>query len=148
MKTHNKKVFDPTICFSFFGTWLKTIERLETPQDMNSNAYRLFRAIAEYSMYDNKPDFSDNMYLDAIWPLIEREADLSIGKRKSQFAKDEIDTDVQKVINVFVEYGEISLRKVEQFTGVNKNKVGRIKKAYMQEIENAIKSQHNREGLE
>ena len=136
----NKKVFDPTVSFSFFGTWLNTIEKLETPQDMNSNAYRLFRAIAEYSMYDIEPDFSDNMYLDAIWPLIEREADLSIGKRKSQFAKDEIDTDVQKVIDVFVKYGEISLRKVEQLTGVDKNRVDRIKKTYRQEIENAIQS--------
>ena len=45
-----KKAFDATVCFSFFGTWLEAIEAYETEADTSSNAYKLFKAIAYYSM--------------------------------------------------------------------------------------------------
>lgn len=61
-----KKAFDATVCFSFFGTWLEAIEAYETEADTSSNAYKLFKAIAYYSMYGVEPEF-ENSGLDAMW---------------------------------------------------------------------------------
>ncbi len=136
----NKKAFDPTTCFTFFGSWLNAIEALETEQDKNSTAYVLFKSIANYSMYDIEPDFSECPNLKAFWILLEKEIDISIGNRKRGFAKDEMNDKYQSIINAIIEYPEASLRKIGTITGTNKEMVRRVKKKYAEQIQMRLNS--------
>lgn len=38
--------FDPTICFTVYGSWIEAIEEVETASDRDSLAYQMFKAIA------------------------------------------------------------------------------------------------------
>lgn len=132
-----KKKFDPTVSFMFFGSWVKTIEKIE--QKSIEQAYRLYKAIANYCMYDEVPDFSeDDFAISAIWPLIENEADMSIVRRRGQFAKDEEDEKAQAVIRACVEHPEASDRELGRITGVSKSTVNRIRRKYKNEIDKQL----------
>jgi len=142
LSTENKKAFDPTTCFTFYGSWLKAIEKLETEQDRNSIAYKIFKAIANYSMYDEEPDF-DNPVLTALWLVLEREIDSSVQKRKQGFAKDMINDNYQKIIQAVIDNPSASLRDIGTMTGTNKNMVDRVKKKYKTQIDEAISDRVN-----
>ena len=47
--------FDPTICFTVYGSWIEAIEEVETASDRDSLAYQMFKAIANYSMMERSP---------------------------------------------------------------------------------------------
>ena len=84
-----KKAFDPTVCFSFFGSWLNTIERLETANDQESMSFMLFKAIAYYSLYGIEPEFDmederNNITCGALWEVIGNEIDNSIKNRNKR----------------------------------------------------------------
>lgn len=133
-----KKAFDPTVCFMFFGSWLKTIEKLETEQDKKSIAYSLFKAIAEYSMYEIDPDFSDHPTLNAFWEMFEKEIDLSVANRQRGFAKDEMNEKYKTIIQAVVDNPDMSLRDIGALTGTDKEMVRRVKKKYAKEIQERI----------
>lgn len=133
-----KKTFDPTVCFSFFGSWVKAIEALETEQDRSSKAYLLFRAIANYSMYNETPNFQNEPMLNVAWPLIEQEIDASMNRRKRGFANDEMSEKKEKVINAIVSNPTASLRDLADITGIPKSTIDRVKRKYQKEIEEAI----------
>ena len=136
----NKKPFDPTTCFTFFGSWLKVIEALETEQDRNSTAYSLFKAIAEYSMYDTEPDFSEHPTLKAFWGMFEKEIDISVTRRKSGFAQDEMNEKYQSIITAIANHPNASLRVIADLTNTNKDMVSRVKRKHRKEIEEAIEN--------
>ena len=136
----NKKAFDPTVCFMFFGSWLKVIEALETEQDRNSAAYSLFKAIAEYSMYDTEPDFSEHPTLKAFWGMFEKEIDISVTRRKSGFAQDEMNEKYQSIITAIANHPNASLRVIADLTNTNKDMVSRVKRKHRKEIEEAIEN--------
>lgn len=138
--TDNKKAFDPTVCFMFFGSWLKVIEELETEQDRNSNAYSLFKAIAEYSMYDIEPDFSEHSTLKAFWGIFEKEIDISITRRKRGFAQDEMNEKYQAIITAIANNPNASLRAIADQTNTSKDMVSRVKRKHRKEIEETIDS--------
>lgn len=146
MNTENKKAFDPTNNFTFFGSWLKAMEALETEQDRKSNAYMFFKAIANYSMYDETPNF-DTPALKALWSLVEKEIDISIGKRKNNFANDEMNEKYQSIINAVIANPSLSLREIGDITGTNKNMVDRVKRKYAQQINEAIANSVADEGI-
>lgn len=138
--SETKKAFDPTVCFMFFGSWLKVIEELETEQDRKSNAYSLFKAIAEYSMYDIEPDFSKCSTLKAFWGIFEKEIDISITRRKRGFAQDEMNEKYQAIITAIANNPNASLRVIADLTNTNKDMVSRVKKRHRKEIEEAIEN--------
>ena len=41
-----RKPFDSTVCFTFFGDWMQAIESVEREEDRGSVAYQLFKAVA------------------------------------------------------------------------------------------------------
>lgn len=133
-----QNTFDPTICFTFFGTWVKSIEELETEQDRSSQAYLLFKAIADYSMYGKEPDFQNNPTLKVLWVLIERELDVSLDRRKRNFANDEMKEKRDKIINAVISNPTASLRELAEIAGTSKSTVDRVKKRYQKEIEEAV----------
>lgn len=136
-----KKAFDPTINFTVFGSWVNTIETLETEADKNCQAYLLFKAIANYSMYGESPDFGDSITLRAVWPLIEREADNSLRRRRSNFAKDTINESYKRIIATFVDHPDYSYSVVAERTGTTKSMVARVRRKFASTIEAAT---HNR----
>ena len=129
-----KKAFDATVCFSFFGTWLEAIEAYETEADTSSNAYKLFKAIAYYSMYGVEPEF-ENSGLDAMWKILSREIDNSVSRRKCRFGKEEVTEREQAVIDAWKVSPHASVREVAMTTGIHRSSVERIKRKYWRQLE-------------
>lgn len=129
-----KKAFDATVCFSFFGTWLEAIEAYETEADTSSNAYKLFKAIAYYSMYGVEPEF-ENSGLDAMWKILSREIDNSVSRRKCRFGKEEVTEREQAVIDAWKVSPYASVREVSMTTGIHRSSVERIKRKYWRQLE-------------
>lgn len=129
------KEFDSTICFSFFADWLETIEYTETDADRHSKSYMLFKAIANYALYGETPDFdtSDaNKSFKQFWPMLERQIDGSIKSRKRWYEKRDGPTEnAKKVINAYKKNPDASIRDIAEMTGVSKSEVGRIKRRYV-----------------
>lgn len=128
-----KRPFIREACFTVFGDWVSTIERLETEQDANSAAYRLFKAIANYSLYDITPDFEHFPQLAIFWPMLERQIDSSVDRRSKNFADEEGDERRQEVIGIIEAHPEYSCREIEKLTGVSKSTINRIQRQYAAE---------------
>ena len=127
--------FDPTVSFMFFGSWVKTIENLEGIGV--ECAYRLFKAIAVYCMYDEEPDFSDDLVLNAIWPMLKNEANSSIARRKSQFKKDELNDNYHKIFAALQANPGLSHRGIAEMVGVSPSTVDRVCRKYPEDIWNS-----------
>ena len=70
-----------------FADCLEAIEYTETDADRRSESYMLFKAIANYPLYGETPDFdtSDaNKSFKRFWPMFEKRIDSSI---KSQIGR-------------------------------------------------------------
>ena len=132
MTENKRKAFDPTNSFTFFGSWVRAIEAAE--KISVETAYRFFKAIAHYSMYDETPDFEDNPVLSMTWNLIEKEIDNSVDRRKRNFDKDTFNEDYQKIIDAVAKHPNCSLRDIADITGTSKDMVSRVKKKYSKEI--------------
>lgn len=129
-----KKAFDATVCFSFFGTWMEAIETYETEADANSNAYSLFKAIAYYSMYGIEPEF-ENTGLNAIWQILSREIDNSVNRRKCRFGKEEVTEREHAVLDAWKASPHASVRKIAEAAGIHRSSVERIKRKYWRQLE-------------
>ena len=132
MTENKRKAFDPTNSFTFFGSWVRAIEAAE--KISVETAYRFFKAIAHYSMYDETSDFEDNPVLSMTWNLIEKEIDNSVDRRKRNFDKDTFNEDYQKIIDAVAKHPNCSLREIADFTGTSKDMVSRVKKKFSKEI--------------
>ena len=133
-----KKTFDSTVCYTFYGNWYDAISKLETETDKNSCAYRLFKAISEYSLYGIEPDFSEQFrVLDVIWSVIATEIDNCIVRRKRGFGEEVITEEYRAIIDAVARNPRASIREIARMVGVNKNKVDRVRKKYEKEIAEA-----------
>ena len=130
-----EKEFDSTICFSFFADWLEAIEYTETDGDRQSKSYMLFKAIANYALYGETPDFdaSDaNKSFKQFWPMLEKQIDSSVKSRKRWFKDSSGPTEnAQKVIDAYKKNPDASIRDIAEITGVSKSEVNRIKRKYV-----------------
>jgi len=134
----HKKAFDPTVCFTFFGSWLKTMEALETEQDRASPLYRLFKAIAHYAMYEEEPNFADSAILTAVWSMMEETIDSSKKRRRSGFARDELEAKHREIVQAIINHPTMSCRQIGEMVGAGKSAVDRAKKKYADEISKAL----------
>lgn len=141
MTENKRKNFDPTNSFTFFGSWYYTAEDLEKVSIETSQ--RFYKAICRYSMFDEEPDFGDNLFMQAMWRNIQIEIDNSIKRRKRYFDKDTINEDYQKIIDAVVKYPDLSLREIADKTGTSKNMVARVKKKYSKEIQAGLNKKSN-----
>lgn len=141
MTENKRKNFDPANSFMLYGSWDDSMQDLE--KDSIETAYRLYRAIADYSRYDLNPVFDDNPFLLAIWRSIQVEIDNSIKRRKRYFDKDTISEDHEKIIDAIVKYPNCSLREIADKTGTSKNMVARVKKKYSKEIQAGLNKKSN-----
>ena len=124
--TNSKETpFDPTVSFMFFGTWVQSIELLHHSKGVDA-AFYLFMAIAEYCMYDEEPDFSDNPELAFLWPVVRREADMSIRNRRAQFKEDEMNGNRARVRKLMAENPTLSNRKIAALADVSASTVDRV----------------------
>lgn len=136
--TTEKAAFDSTICFTFFGSWLRTIVKLETENDRTSLAYMLFKSIAEYALYGEEPTIDPEdrnmVVIDAIWPTLEVEIDSSKNRRKRGFAPERFDEIKKAIINETAENPRLSIREIAAIVGTSKSNVERTQKKYAAEI--------------
>lgn len=102
--------FDPTICFTVYGSWIEAIEEVETASDRDSLAYQMFKAIANYSMYGEEPNF-DNAPLRAWWRVTARGIDSSMGRRRKKFAPEEVTERERIVIDALIRHPDASIRE-------------------------------------
>ena len=126
---NGKKIFDSAICFTFYGSWVETICELETDADRASPAYMLFKFIADYSMYEDEPDFDAHKpsikALRAFWPLFEKEIDNSVNRRKKGFVVEEPNKKHQKILRLHYQSPGLSYREIAKTLGISKSMVGR-----------------------
>ena len=137
-----KKAFDSSVSFMFFGTWVKAIEEVKKSLG-ESAAFCLYSAIANYSMYDIEPDFSDYPMLNIVLATVENHIDQSVAHRKRGFAKDEFNENYQAIKAALIANPGASLREIASLVGVDKNMVDRVKKKYSSDIEAAISARGN-----
>ena len=133
----NKKAFNPTICFTFFGNWVEAIERCEKVSE--HAAYRLFKAIAYYSMYDEVPNFEDDPLLSVSWAILEREIDISLSRRIRNFADDEANEKYQAIVKAKIANPSAHVREIAAISGTDKSMVSRVLRKYDKEINEAIR---------
>ena len=123
-----KKPYDPTMSFSFFGSWFDTLERVKELHGVEA-AYNFFEAIANYSMYHEVPNFDDSPISYMVWPVIEKEIDISLNRRGANFSSVEAEERRQQVIAIHSENPSLSVRDIAEMTGISKSAVGRIIKS-------------------
>jgi len=131
-----KKVYDTTVAFTFFGDWVEAIEDYETEADRNSTAYMLFKSISGYSMYDSEPDFDNNETcrpFKAFWPMIAK-AIISSRKQRQRgrgfVVNNGPDATEQRIINEYLSNPGIKQLEVARRLGIDKNKVNRTIRKY------------------
>ena len=129
-----KEAFDPTMSFSFFGSWYETLERLKESQGVEV-AYNLFEAIANYSRYYDAPNFEDGSITQIFWPMIQREIDLSLKRRGANFTSEEAEERRQQVVAAYLKNPSLSIRDIAELTGVSKSAVGRILREEEKEVD-------------
>ncbi len=139
----NKKPFDSTVCFTFYGSWVRTIEQLETAAEDNSIAYKLFKAIADYSLYDTEPDFDNlepfqRIALKAIWEPISTEIDNSVSRRKRGFANEKPTELQEAIIAECIKSPHDSCRAIGDAVGASKSEVDRVRKKYAKRIREGV----------
>lgn len=120
----NPKSYDPTVAFMFFREWVEAIDELERVTDK----HRMFKAIADYSMYGEEPDFSDSATMRGMWRLLVGGIDASVRNRQKGFAKDELNENYVKVKEALQQNTMASLREIAEVTGVSKSTVERVKR--------------------
>ena len=130
-----KKEFDSTVSFTFFYDWILTIEDAETEADRESEAYMLFKAIANYSLFGEEPDFERypaNRSFKRFWYKFSRAIDASIKKLKRGFRDTNGPTENgKKVIAAYRKNPQASMREISNMTGVSKSEVQRVKRKYL-----------------
>ncbi len=135
MMESQKKEFDSTVSFMFFSDWLEAIEDAETEADLESEAYMLFKAIANYSLFGIEPDFEGhraNGSFRRFWPILSRQIEASIKSRKRGFKDTNGPTENgKKVIEAYAKNPQASVREIESITGVSKSEVSRVKRKYI-----------------
>ena len=141
-----RKKFDPTICFTFFGTWMKQILEIKEKYDCET-AMELVEAIGNAAMYDEEPDFSDRPLLEIIWPSIQRDIDNSVSRRKSQFDKDELNENHSRIKAALIDDPKASHRQIAKDIGVSPSTVDRVYHKNKNEIDEAILEAEKKEEL-
>lgn len=139
----NKKPFDSTVCFTFYGSWVRAIEQLETEAEENSLAYKLFKAIADYSLYGIEPNFDGleplrRIPLKAVWETISTEIDNSVARRKRGFANEKPTELQEAIIAECIKSPHDSCRAIGDAVGASKSEVDRVKKKYAKRIREGV----------
>lgn len=116
----NSKAFDAAVCFTFFGSWVEAITDLATEDEKNGTSYKLFKAISDYSMYGEEPDFSDeaSQRFKPFWSMLASQIDASVKRRRSGFGKVEDSEAYQKVKAAYEECPDATEREIAKRTGV------------------------------
>lgn len=137
-----KKPFDPTVCFTFFGSWFATIEQMETNQDLVSPAYMLFKAIANYALYGLEPgeeyDCPELKHITYFWPLLAKEIENNISRRKRGFAAEKPNELHEKIINAIIADPKASDREIGKRLGCGKTTVNDVRRMYSERIKAAL----------
>lgn len=141
-----ERTFDPTMAYTFFGSWYEMICELETNADRESLAYNWFKAISEYALYDAQPNFTDPRDRGA-WRAIEKEIDISIARRRRGCDDDTPTKKQQKVLDIFDQDPTLSIRALAKIAGVGKSTAEVALKRYRKEARCLICEDTNTESV-
>lgn len=154
-----RKPFDSTVCFTFFGDWMQAIESVEREEDRGSVAYQLFKAVACFSLYGEEPDIygmeelaiEDRRIFAALWPMMQRQAETSKDRRKQGFAEEGPTKTQRAIIKAYVEHPkgiEASMREIARMAECGKTTVEKVKKKYEMEITKQIQERERKKEME
>lgn len=125
--------FDPSKKFTIFGSWMSNFDMIAENAGVYA-AYRLFQAIADYSMYGFEPDFSDiddttvRLALRSTFLAMAPNIDKSRRNSKANFGGGERNERELMVIHFRNEHPEATIREIAEKTGVSKSAVDRLLK--------------------
>ena len=80
-----EKVFDRSVCFSFFGDYKQTADEIEKECGMEA-ALTYYKALSNYALYDEEPALTGIVKI--LWPTTKTTIDSSIKRRRSGFGED------------------------------------------------------------
>lgn len=132
-KIADKKVYDRTVCFTFFGNWLESMEIMENEHSAEDPAYQLFKMIANFALYEVEPEADTTPIAKAMWPLLKREIEVSVENRKRGFDTS-LPTEKQlAVVSMHIAYPDMSQRDIAAELGIALNTVHNALKKYREE---------------
>lgn len=116
-------IFDRSICFTFFGNWLESLEAMENEHSADDTAYQMFKTIARYSLFGEEPVPETNSVLGIMWPILRREIDSSVSNRRRGFLDPEPTEKQKEIIARYVDSPWMSQRDIADELGVSKTTV-------------------------
>lgn len=79
------KVFDQSVCFSFFGDYKQTADEIEK-EFSAEEALNYYKDLCNYALYNTEPVLSGIRKI--LWPTTKTTVDSSIKRRRSGFGED------------------------------------------------------------
>lgn len=123
--TAARAAFDRSVCFTFYGDYLATLEGIEQMSGTEA-AYTAFKILAKYSLYGEQPDPACNPWGFA-WPMVERKAKDNVMRR--QQAIEGGDTELAQAIREYAaENPEATQKEIAEALSCHRNTVGYVLK--------------------
>lgn len=117
------KVFDRSVCFSFFGDYKQTADEIEKEYGMEA-ALAYYKALSSYALYDEEPELTGVVKI--LWPTTRTTIDSSIKRRRSGFGEDTAKT--EEILQYKKDNPEASQRNVAEAVGCSPGKVNKVLK--------------------
>lgn len=119
----NEKVFDRSVCFTYFGNYYKQVTEIEKQFGIET-AYQVERAIVEYGLFQQEiTDPKIKIFVGL--PTLDL-IDSSQSRRAKGFGEDKEKT--KKVEDYYLEHPNASQNEISKATGVSKGKVNKVLK--------------------
>lgn len=106
------------------------MESIENEHSADDPPYQLFKTIARYSLYEEEPDLRANPELRVVWPLLCREIDASVEKRKRGFIEPEVTVKQKDIVDLHINAPALSQRELAEALGVSKTTVNHALKKF------------------
>lgn len=115
------KVFDRSVCFSFFGDYKQTADEIESECGMEA-ALSYYKALSNYALYDEEPALTGIVKI--LWPTTKTTIDNSIKRRKGGF-REEDSSMTESVLKYKRDNPEATQRDIAEAVGCSVRKVNK-----------------------
>lgn len=115
------KVFDRSVCFTFFNDYHKTAASIEEgfgPID----ALNYYKAVANYALLDMEPELEGPLAL--VWPTTKASIDASINRHRSGFGEEDTEM-TEKVKEYSAEHSDATQREIADAVGCSLGKLNK-----------------------
>lgn len=116
------KVYDRTVCFTFFQDYRNTAKSLEG-QFGKEAAYDYYDGLIDYALFATEPQF--NGVLEILWPTTKANIEASIERRKQGFRSEDTEK-TQKILDYQAKNPTATQREIADATNSSAGKVNKV----------------------